>query len=136
MLCNICKEKYQEELQRLHNSARYFMERCEDLEINSVWSQMYLNECEVENIEVNGVSTNLSATFSRMPEEIELNNVSGETTLWVPEDAGITLELNGIAHDFHSTLPVATKGKKRVIGNGACKIESNAVSGSLDIIAK
>lgn len=33
MLCNICKRKYQEELQRLQNSARYFMERCEDLEI-------------------------------------------------------------------------------------------------------
>ena len=109
---------------------------CEDLEINSVWSQMYLNECEVKNIEVNGVSADLSATFSQMPEEIELNNVSGKTTLWVPEDAGITLELNGIAHDFHSTLPVATKGKKKVIGNGACKIESNAVSGDLDIIAK
>ena len=109
---------------------------CEGLEINSVWSQMYLNECEVENIEVNGVSADLSATFSQMPEEIELNNVSGKTTLWVPEDAGITLELNGIAHDFHSTLPVATKGKKKVIGNGTCKIESNAVSGDLDIIAK
>ena len=124
------------EVNGLGHNFRMDSVRCEDLEINSVWSQMYLNECEVENIEVNGVSANLSATFSRMPEEIELNNVSGETTLWVPEDAGITLELNGIAHDFHSTLPVATKGKKRVIGNGACKIESNAVSGSLDIIAK
>ena len=124
------------EVNGLGHNFRMDSVRCEDLEINSVWSQMFLNECEVENIEVNGVSANLSATFSRMPEEIELNNVSGETTLWVPEDAGITLELNGIAHDFHSTLPVATKGKKRVIGNGACKIESNAVSGNLDIIAK
>ena len=124
------------EVNGLGHNFRMDSVRCEDWEINSVWSQMFLNECEVENIEVNGVSANLSATFSRMPEEIELNNVSGETTLWVPEDAGITLELNGIAHDFHSTLPVATKGKKRVIGNGACKIESNAVSGSLDIIAK
>ena len=110
--------------------------RCEDLEMNGMSNQMVLNECEIENIEVNGVSTNLSATFSQMPEEIELNNVSGKTTLWVPEDAGITLELNGIAHNFHSTLPVATKGKKKVIGNGVCKIESNAVSGDLDIIAK
>jgi hypothetical protein len=110
--------------------------RCEDLEINSVSSTMFLNECEIENIEVNGVSTNLSATFSRMPEEIELNNVSGETVLWVPENAGMTLELNGIVNNFHSTLPVANKGKKKIIGNGACKIESNAVAGDLDIIAK
>lgn len=110
--------------------------RCEDLEINSVSSTMFLNECEIENIEVNGVSTNLSATFSQMPEEIELNNVSGETVLWVPENAGMTLELNGIVNNFHSRLPVANKGKKKVIGNGACKIESNALAGDLDIIAK
>ena len=109
---------------------------CEDLELNGMSNQIFLNECEIEDIEVNSVSTNFSAMFSRMPDAIELNNVAGETVLWVPEDAGVTLELNGIAHDFHSELPVATKGKKKVIGNGACEIESNAVSGGLDIKVK
>ena len=110
--------------------------RCEDLEMNSVSNQMFLNECEIENIEVNSVSTNLSAMFCLMPDAIELNNVAGETVLWVPEDAGITLELNGIAHNFYSELPVAKKGKKKVIGNGACEIESNAVSGGIEIKVK
>ena len=110
--------------------------RCEDLEMNGMSNQMVLNECEIENIEVNSVSTNLSAIFSLMPDAIELNNVAGETVLWVPEDAGMTLELNGIAHDFYSELPVAKKGKKKVIGNGACEIESNAVSGGIEIKVK
>jgi hypothetical protein len=109
---------------------------CSTLEMNSVSWQIALNECEIDDIEVNSVSTNVQATFSKMPEAIELNNVSGSTLLYVPEDAGITLEYNGLISSFHSDLPVANKGKKKVIGNGACVIECNSVSGGIDIQVK
>ena len=110
--------------------------RCETLEMNNVSNQITLNECEIDDIEVNCVSTDVEATFSKMPNSIEMNNVSGSTVLYVPEDAGITLQWNGLFADFHSELPVATRGKKKVIGNGACAIESNSVSGELDIKVK
>ena len=110
--------------------------RCEDLELNAVSDMITLNECEVDNIEINSVTANLEATFTKMPKEIELNNVAGETVLWVPEDAGITLEMKGMMSDFHSELPVASRWDKKVIGNGACKIECNSVSGELDIKVK
>lgn len=110
--------------------------RCGTLEMNSVSRLITLNECEIEDIEVNSVSTNVEATFGKMPEEIELNNVSGGTTLFVPEDAGITLEWNGLMTNFRSELPVAKKGKTKVIGNGACKIECNSVSGEMSIKVK
>ena len=110
--------------------------RCSTLEMNSVSRQITLNECEIDDIEVNSVSTNVQATFSKMPETVELNNVSGSTLLYVPEDAGITLEYNGLISSFHSDLPVANKGKKKVIGNGACVIECNSVSGGIDIQVK
>ena len=110
--------------------------RCSTLEMNSVSRQITLNECEIKDIEVNSVSTNVEATFSKMPEDIELNNVSGNTLLYVPEDAGITLEYNGLVSNFYSELPVARKGKNKVIGNGACEIECNSVSGELAIKVK
>ncbi len=109
---------------------------CSTLEMNSVSRQITLNECEIKDIEVNSVSTNVQATFSKMPEDIELNNVSGSTLFYVPEDAGITLEYNGLISSFHSDLPVVNKGKKKVIGNGACTIECNSVSGGIDIQVK
>ena len=110
--------------------------RCSTLEMNSVSRQITLNECEIKDIEVNSVSTNVEATFSKMPEDIELNNVSGSTVLYVPEDAGFTLEYNGLVSNFFSELPVARRGKKKVIGNGACAIECNSVSGELAIKVK
>lgn len=110
--------------------------RCESLEVNAVSNQITLNECEVDDIEINSVTANMEATFSKMPEEMELNNVSGETVLWVPEDAGITLEMEGMVSNFRSELPVVKKWNKKVIGNGACKIECNCVNGELDIKVK
>ena len=106
---------------------------CEHLELNNVANQIVLNECEVKEIEVNSVSSDVEATFSRMPEDIELNNVSGKTVLYVPKDAGMTVEMAGINDDFYSELPVGKKGGKKVIGNGACNIECNSLSGDLKI---
>ena len=124
------------EMNGLGQSVQMDSVRCSTLEMNSVSRQIYLNECEIDDIEVNSVSTNVQATFSRMPEDIELNNVSGSTLLYVPEDAGITLEYNGLMSSFHSDLPVVNKGKNKVIGNGACAIECNSVSGGIDIQVK
>ena len=124
------------EMNGLGRSIQMDSVRCSTLEMNSVSRQIDLNECEIDDIEVNSVSANVQATFSKMPEDIELNNVSGSTLLYVPEDAGITLEYNGLISNFRSELPVVTKGKRKVIGNGACTIECNSVSGELDIKVK
>lgn len=124
------------EMNGLGRSIQMDSVRCSTLEMNSVSRQITLNECEIKDIEVNSVSTNVEATFSKMPEDIELNNVSGSTLLYVPEDAGITLEYNGLVSNFYSELPVARKGKNKVIGNGACEIECNSVSGELAIKVK
>lgn len=109
---------------------------CGKLELNNVSNRIVLNECDLREVEVNVVSADLEAAFSRMPDEIELNSVSGKTVLYVPEDAGMTVEMAGVADNFSSDLPVRYKGGKKVIGNGACHIESNSVSGNLEIKTK
>ena len=124
------------EMNGLGRSIQMDSVRCSTLEMNSVSRQITLNECEIKDIEVNSVSSNVEATFSKMPEGIELNNVSGSTVLYVPEDAGFTLEYNGLVSNFFSELPVVRRGKKKVIGNGACAIECNSVSGELAIKVK
>ena len=124
------------EVNGVGQSVRMDSVLCHAVEINSVSRQIKLNECEIDEIEVNGVSVNLEATFSKMPKEMELNNVSGTVVLYVPEDAGIALEAAGVVSDFSTELPVVNKGKKKIIGNGACKIESNFVHGELHIGVK
>ncbi len=110
--------------------------RSGSLEVNSVSNCISLNECVLERVEVNGVSPTLDATFSQLPKKMELNYVSGSTVLKMPEDAGFTLEMGGVKQEFYSELPVVKKGFKYVAGDGSCKIESNGVSGTLDIKVK
>lgn len=111
---------------------------CGDIELNSVSNYLILNECEVEdNVTINTVnSLEFVASFSKLPREMEINSVGSSATLYVPEDAGIELEVNGLSSDFHSELPVVRKGQKRVIGNGKCKIECNSVCRQLDVKVK
>lgn len=124
------------EINGLGHTFRMDSVLCEHLELNNVANRIVLNECEVEEIEVNSVSSDVEATFSRMPDDIELNNVSGSTVLYVPEDAGMTVEMAGVNDDFYSELPGKGKGRKKVIGNGACNIECNSLSGNLAIKVK
>ncbi|MBO7577223.1 MAG: hypothetical protein J6T03_07135 [Bacteroidales bacterium] len=111
---------------------------CVDMELNSVSNYLILNECEVaDNVTINTVnSLELVASFSKLPQEMEINSVGSSATLYVPEDAGIELEVNGLASDFRCELPVVRKGHKRVIGNGECKIECNSVCRQLNVKVK
>ncbi len=110
---------------------------CNRMELNSVSNYVTLNECRIDHLESNSVSTyDFMAVFSQLPKDIEWNSVGGSTTLCVPSDAGMTIDLAGVVTDLHSDLPVNRKGKKHVIGNGACEIELNSVSGELYIKEK
>lgn len=109
---------------------------CDEMEMNSVSDKIVLNECTMESLEVNEVSTSLEATFSRMPDDIELNAATMDAVLYVPKNAGIRLEMNGMNHSFDSELPVLTKGGVNIIGDGDCDIECNAMGGSLRIAVK
>jgi hypothetical protein len=111
--------------------------RCNDLEMNLLSGSIALNECELGTWELNsGASPFVDATFSRMPNEIEINSMGCVVTLYVPEDAGMTVDMEGMNRKLSSELPIGKKGKKHVIGDGACQIECNAVSGSLSIKKK
>lgn len=110
---------------------------CEKLELNSVANFVVLNECRVGHLESNSVNTYfMEATFSQLPEDIELNTVGSSATFYVPADAGITIDMNGVVSDLSCDLPLSRKGKKHVLGNGACKVEVNSVSGTLYIKQK
>jgi len=124
------------EVNGLDHALRMDNVACERVELNSVTSNVVLNECKIEELEVNGIHTDLESTFGQMPGRIEMNSVSGNTKLYVPEDAGMEVEMNGMNQSFDCELPVGSKGGKKVVGNGACKIECNGVSSSLRIAAR
>lgn len=111
---------------------------CRELELNCVSGQTLLTECEIDNLETNGVGGNMVAQFEKMPDGIDFSSVGTEWLLYVPKDAGITVEMSGINSGFDCELPFVKHGTEReyVIGNGACWIEYSTVAGNLGVKVK
>lgn len=108
--------------------------RCDDLEVNTVGGSLVLEGGRCAGLEVNCVSTTIDACWNKLPNNVEINTVSSVSTFYVPEDAGLSCELNGVAAELNSELPISRKEKRyTVFGDGACEVEMNAVSGKLNI---
>lgn len=112
------------------------MERVEsrDFEYRGLLASLLMSGCEVDNMEVSVANTlSFEARFGRMPDKIDLNSEGCMAVLYVPEDAGITFDKDGVWRLFSCDLPVARKGKKHVVGDGRCQLEMDRHNASLAI---
>ncbi len=104
---------------------------CKSLELNGVTDCTMLSRCRMKHLESSSVDGNLEAVFDQLPEDIELNNVSGSIVFHIPSDAGMTIEMDGPKTRLHSDLPFRKRGGDWVLGNGACKVEVSSVGGEI-----
>ena len=97
-----------------------------DLDLKGLVASVQINECELGNVRVDiACSPSVEARFTQVPDRIELNSNGCMAVLYVPEDAGITFDVDGMVREFDCDLPVTRKGKARVSGDGHCKLVMN-----------
>ena len=103
---------------------------CEVVSVNMLFNQVVCNKIDIESVS----SDSITGYFSTLPKAIDIESVSGKVTLYVPTDAGITADVEGIGTNFNSYLPATTHEKKHIIGDGSCHIDMESVSGELNIL--
>lgn len=122
-----------------------------EVEVNSVSGALDLRNCVVEDFSAESVSGNVKFSGSlgsldcntvsadciivtdRVPREVELECVSGDMELTLPENAGFSAKMDSMKSDLTSDFPVTKNGSIYTSGDGACKIEFEGVSGDLTI---
>lgn len=127
-----------------------------DLELEEVEYQGVSGECLVENskvgelsvqtvsgnVTVNGeiwelecesVSADCDLTVTNVPREISMEGVSGNLKLTLPENAGFTVELDGLNKDLDTDFEVTYANGRYVSGDGSCEIEIEGISGKAKI---
>lgn len=110
---------------------------CNNLEVNTVSGQLVMEETKCSDMEVNCVSATIDAYWDKLPNSVEINTVSSASTFYVPENAGLSCELNGVHAELDSELPVIRHQKRySVFGDGACEVEINGVSAKLALKAR
>ena len=86
-------------------------------------------------LNVEGVSFGITGNYPVLPNKIDLEGVDCHLNLQTPTTAGMTIEMSGVSKDLNITSerPTRKEGKKTILGDGACEIEVEGVSCTLNI---
>lgn len=90
-------------------------------------------EGTLRELDFDTVSANCTAVLLENPEYIEMDAVSGDLKLILPENCGFTLKLDSLSGDFISDFSTTSSKDRHVYGDGACKIKADSVSGNISI---
>lgn len=120
-----------------------------ELEFNGASGECKFTDCTVDSLDVNtasgdvyftgrlwdfdceAASANIYADLSIVPEEMDLETMSGLMDITLPEDAGFTVSMESMKASFSSEFETTTQGNRYICGNGQCKISVESMSGEV-----
>ena len=109
----------------------------EEADLNTV-NGMITAKGSCEELSLHSVSGIAQAELSEMPEEAEINTVSGTVSLGLPdEESGFTVEFNRQSGAFQCDFPLqgelGAKSGEGVYGDGDAEIDAGTVSGLIKL---
>jgi len=87
----------------------------------------------LNTLDFEAASASLYGKLTNTPRRIDMDGMSGDLELTLPEDTGFTVSLDGLSTDFTSDFETTTRNGKRIYGDGRCQINVDAMSGNVTI---
>lgn len=87
----------------------------------------------LEELDFDAMSACFYATLTNVPSRMDMDTMSGDLDVTLPEDCGFTLNLDAMSSDFSSDFPTTMENGSHVCGDGACRINVSAMSGDVAI---
>lgn len=84
-------------------------------------------------LDCDAASASVYAVLSNTPRRMDMDSMSGDLEIILPEDAGFTLALTAMSSDFTSDFETTMKNGNYVCGDGSCRINVDALSGDVII---
>jgi lia operon protein LiaG len=88
---------------------------------------------EIDQIDVDTVSGETRIASTIIPSKIEVDGVSGNIVISLPENAGFTANLDSVSGSISCDFPGTIGDDRIVVGDGSANYRFNTVSGSLKI---
>jgi len=85
------------------------------------------------SVSANTVSGSVSITSSVCPSKVDVDTVSGSSTLIIPENNGFTARHESVSGGFSCDFPVTASNNKAVYGDGSADFTLDSVSGEIRI---
>lgn len=124
---------------------------CDTMDLNNVSGTCSFEDCMVQELELETVSGKVTYTgildsldcdsvsadceihAQNSPSQIDLDGVSCDLILYLPEGCGFTVDTDSASGDFESDFSTTSKNGKYIYGDGSCKISADSVSGDIII---
>ena len=84
-------------------------------------------------LDCDAASASVYAVLSNTPRRLDMDSMSGDLEIVLPENAGFTLALTAMSSDFTSDFETSMKNGNYVCGDGSCRINVDALSGDVII---
>lgn len=116
-------------------SGNLILDNCNivDLDIETASGDVSFNGM-LNELDFNAASAAFEGDFLTVPQKLDLEAMSGDMTVILPEDSGFYLELDTMSGSFDSDFDFRTTGDHFECGDGACRIRISAVSGDVNIL--
>lgn len=87
----------------------------------------------LDSLDFDGASANIYAVLDNTPSRLDLDTMSGDLDITLPEDTGFTVSMDGMSSDFSSDFETSMQNGHHVHGNGSCRINVDAMSSDVVI---
>lgn len=84
-------------------------------------------------LDCDAASASVRAILDNVPNRIDMDSMSGDLDLTLPDYAGFTLSMDAMSSDFISDFETTVRNKNYICGDGSCRISMDAMSGDVYI---
>lgn len=87
----------------------------------------------IDELNAEMVSGKIKVNSDKMLSKIDVEAVSGDVTVTMPEGDGFTAEMESVSGDLNIEFAVSTKGDKKIYGDGGAEYSFESVSGDINL---
>ena len=88
----------------------------------------------LDSLDFDAASANFRGTFQNVPDTLDVDSMSGDLEITLPEKCGFTLHMDTLSGDFSSDFQTSISSGRYIYGDGSCRISVNAMSGNVHIL--
>jgi len=89
----------------------------------------------LDMLDCDAASASVYAVLTNIPRRLDMDSMSGDLEITLPQNAGFTLSMDAMSSDFQSDFETTVKNGNYICGDGYCRINVDALSGDVVIHA-
>ena len=87
----------------------------------------------LHSLDCDAASAAITACFDNIPSRVDVDTMSSNVDITLPDHAGFTANMQGLSTQIESEFDCTSKNGAYVCGDGGCRIDVDSVSGKLHI---